>query len=270
VTTEYALVSALIVLACLGALASLQNQPGNQMTDLSWHMNGGHASTVHGEIQAILKKTYARLPADQQALLQSDFSTKLVTLGANGTTDLLATQLTLVAQALKEIGAITEAQSEDLLNLANQGHTIAQAERLIEDSVSGKTQSSTGMYTFQGKEYTLDQLAGQIGFGGVSMDEVANPLTSDKAEPVLANFQSLYTTAQRDGSLEIPEVKALVDQASSQILTTGELVEDVYTREQITDDYAAFKTRLASNATNASSGAICTAGRNTDTGQSCR
>ncbi|MBY0402441.1 MAG: hypothetical protein K2X66_00955 [Cyanobacteria bacterium] len=72
--------------------------------------------------------------------------------GANGTTDLLTNSLKELAQKLLDAGKIDASQAQDLITLANRGHTLGNLQGQVEEAVE-KAIASKGSFKDQLIEY---------------------------------------------------------------------------------------------------------------------
>jgi polyhydroxyalkanoate synthesis regulator phasin len=286
---EYTIVGFLTVAVCVGAMLGLGKQMGTLMSDLKDDMRNQTTIAQHARTQDYVKTShmvlhqsldtyFVGMSAEEKLLLQSDLSDKLQTLGANGTTELLAKQLAVLANALLDKGEITEEQNSTLLQLANKGHDMALAERLVEDFVEmageRKNDYRDITYEFQGKQYTPFKLAELVGYVGWYPNNIRDPFEEvSTAGPLLSDFQRLYQEADKNGSLNNPKVKDLVTVAAAQIVMTGELIEDNYSNYHNGvfnfQSREAFTKRVASHATGLHSTTICKVGRNMDGGTFC-
>lgn len=284
---EYTVVGFLMVAVCVGVLMSLGKQMNTLIGDLKTDMKEHKAIAAQVNAEGYIQKSsmglkesmntyFVGLNQEDEKLLQKNFSGKLQTLGANGTTELLAKQIALLAKSLYEKGEITEEQRQTLLELANKGHDMAHVEGLVEDFVelAGDRQKefSSKTYEFQGKQYTPMELVQMVGYVGSYSSDLLRETPGGGA--LLTDFQRLYQEADKNGSLSNPAMKSLVMAAAAQIVMTGELVENSYYHYEI--GYLKFKNKsdmmnqMASDATNLHSSHICTAGNNINGGTFCK
>lgn len=166
----------------------------------------------------------------------ANFTTRMTgtvaTLGANGTTFELSNQLKSMAGKMLESGEISEAEANKLYALANQGYRLAALEKLVEDA--SRSHSSTAAFlassiNFDGKTYTMPEVAGLIGFGTpteLRQDIVANSnymLETKDASPETLAFINLYHDAISSPNMQNSPAKGVVSQLSSEIsyLTDG-------------------------------------------------
>jgi Flp pilus assembly pilin Flp len=84
--------------------------------------------------------------------------TTIQTVGANGTTKLLTSDLHNIAMRMKAQGKLTEAEYTQITYLANQGHRLAQIEALIEEAAQQYGDASM----FSNKKVQLDGKSYQI------------------------------------------------------------------------------------------------------------
>lgn len=286
---EYALIGALAILACMGVLLSLGGSLNSLMLGLKQDMHSHREVTVQVKqprdfqsVPGIIAETSAPpqtggMAQEENPLIQRNLATKLQTLGANGTTELLANQIAELAKSLYEQGEITEAQRNTLLTLANKGHEMAQVERMLEDYVAmageNRQQFNNMKIEFQGKQYTPMELSKLIGINRVQPETIKDFFREARdTGSLLADFQSLYLEAEKNGSMQVPAIKSLVTSAASQIIITGELMEHSYYKyhDGTYDDVASMKERIVSKATNVNSWQICKSGNGLDDGTLCQ
>jgi polyhydroxyalkanoate synthesis regulator phasin len=285
---EYGVVAFLGVAACVSVLLALGGQINTLMADLKQDMSAHRDAAAHaeamvpGKLPAVEQEqpsapALTGLTPEETLMLQSNLSSKLQTLGANGTTELLAKQLEALAQSLLAKGEITEAQFRTLQQLANKGHDMAQVEGMLEDYVemaSGKqSQFSDMKLQFQGQSYTPLALSKLIGINRTQPETITDFFSDTSGTgTLLSDFQSLYLSAEQNGSLDNPEVKALVTAAASQIVITGELMEHSYYKfhDGTDSNVSAFTDRLLSKATQVRSWEICKSGNGNDDGTFCQ
>ncbi len=207
-------------------------------------------------------------------------STRLQTVGANGTTRLLALQIDSAAQQQRTAGKISAPQYDALMELANQGHRIGQIEGLLADAVSvaggDSSQFSRIQLVIDGNLYTVPELYNQIGFMGSRPESpvLKKPLMAKQTGNVESDrFLALYRGALASGALNDPVIKATIESASTQILQIGEVMEhylDKFNDGKQIADVKALNTVLAGVSTHMESGKICVAGDFQDNGVTCR
>lgn len=160
----------------------------------------------------------------------SDYTVRMAgtvaTLGANGTTFELSSQLKAIADKLRSSGEITDAEANKLVALANQGFRLAELEKKVEEASkrSGSTQGFLqSSIQFDGKSYTMPEVAGLIGFGtptDLTQDIKNNSnymLETSNASPETLAFITLYQDAISGANIQNSEAKGIVSQLSSEI-----------------------------------------------------
>src|SRR5690349_5996735 len=104
------------------------------------------------------------------------------------------------------------------MRLANKGHGMAEGEKLMENNVKSGGDPEGGAIAYQGKTYTAQDLRRLVGYETLGPGNIKNPFTPNSdGGTTLTQFQNLYQQVQASGLLSNPEVKAAVDNASSQI-----------------------------------------------------
>jgi hypothetical protein len=291
--SEYTIIGALLIVAALGGLSLLGSTISDQLSGILGHTEPTHTvqvgsvitlgNTVTGHLNntpdspgtaANHQTGGSTVPEDPN--LPQGLSNTIQTLGANGTTELLAQKLETLAKTLLADGQITQAQSDLLMQLANQGHSAAQIEGLVESYVNAGGPAKAGAtIQYDGQAYTPLDLTKLVGYQTYGPLNGPNPLTPSKdSGAVMAKFQTLYQQVQTSGLLSNPDVKAVVDNAASQIVMIGELVDNSYYEYQQnqlkTKQPDFFEQSLASTATNLKSADICSSGNFKDTLTMCQ
>jgi polyhydroxyalkanoate synthesis regulator phasin len=286
--SEYGLVGSLILLICIAGFltagSNLNAIFGALKQDMAAHREIAEsqaAITTAAALKATstsgatpLPRIMGDLSAEDMALLGQDLSNKLQTTGANGTTQLLATQLELLAKQMLEQGKISQAESDAILRLANQGHRFAHMEGLIEDAIRMSNgnmdtlrQSTVNM---DGQSYLIGDLAHQIGFGVRKPYHFSdsNILTDypEAAQPEMAKFRELYQEALSGSAMSDPAIRATIESAATQIAMVAESVEDnMWAAINMSNDYPIrnleeFNNKIASSSTQMNASKICRAG----------
>lgn len=179
------------------------------------------------------------------------------TVGANGTTETYAQNITDQAKQSLASGAITQAEYNVIVNLANKGHDIATIQGLLESAAANSSGNSANFanssLTFNGQSYTPAQLNAVLASNltdFTTLRSQASTLTG-----VLYD-QSLLTTVNSSGSAIINNTFATQQQNSS----AASYVQ--YQGAGLTD-------ATGSTSTNQQSATICTAGQHLDTSNHC-
>jgi hypothetical protein len=275
---EYSLIGLLIALGCMVGCLSFGKNFANAISGLKTEMSTRNQLAIEASKNAkMLSSTNPSsgssgtssklgLTSEEQTLLEQPLSDKLQTTGANGTTELLAKQLELLAAQLLADGKITEEQSDAILRLANQGHYMAHLESLIEQA------SGQSTVVMDGQTYSTWDLASRLGFMAIPPDgfATADVFSSDytgNQEVELAKFIALYKEVMASGAASDPLVSSTILNASVQIVNIGESMEDAIYRDSNGYD---LKNQLASRVTQMNSSRICTSGNFTDNGLLCK
>jgi hypothetical protein len=221
------------------------------------------------------------LSPEQQALLQMSLADKIQTTGANGATELLANQLAAAAQLLLQQGKIDQAQYNILMELANQGHRMAQIQSLLDSGLKAANGDvaafASTTYVLDGKTYTSGDLASLIGFTTYIPDSfyTGSPLDIAPTDPNVqqesGKLLSLYNQALTSGALSDPAALATVNSAVAQIADLGELTENTV-QTGIHTTGAVLTANTLSNldqSTHMTSAEICVAGDFQDNGVLC-
>jgi Flp pilus assembly pilin Flp len=295
---EYALISGVFLGVSVMALSGLGNSISGQWDSFTQSMA---RSASRARLAITNPALQSQRGADTTALAGGSNSTKgqwsnlatdsrqaimaVQTIGANGVTDELATMLTAQVAQLKESGTLTEAEANALLLLADRGHQLAAAQKMVEDSImQGKSS-----VTFEGRTYSIKDFADSVGFSSHGGVEMLTNLPPDQANSNFKPFAEQYQVVKQSGMLEKPEVQAEISALVYQIAFVTDTLRwtaldivDAGTVSSQTEE--SFKTELASHylenlgepsltleainasvITNQNSGKICKAG----SGSSC-
>lgn len=281
--SEYAVLAGVMVVGSIGVLLLFSGDLRAEIDKVKGDASN-HAQTASNVSLTIQSRAWygklGLLTEEDAKLLQTDLETRLQTIGANGTTLMLAQQIATVAQRLKDEGKISETQYAELMALANQGHKMAAIQEKLAvavDMAGGDFQKfSEVKFMVDGKEYTAPDLYNLIGFMGPTPQsaELKDPLLNgDTGEPDSNQLLTLYKAALASGALNDPEAKSTVDSAATQILQIGEGVENRLSEFyhgnslQNNDDLNLAASR---SATDMESAKICKAGDYVDDGVTCQ
>lgn len=186
----------------------------------------------------------------------TDLAKAIETLGADGTTDLLAANLEALVRQLREQGKISDADANQLLALANQGHRLAKIQSLIGDKVSASGDDVNLFLNtpieFDGKIYKngfeLSRImAMQSAVDNVDFDPTLEAYYKERftpfdtktlspgyfekygygGAPELNHFVKLFAQAdQMTAVMKNPEINALVGKLSDQIVAIADSASD--------------------------------------------
>lgn len=201
----------------------------------------------------------------------NDIAKSVYTAGANGTTTILANSIQMIADAQLASGAISPSQYNSLIALANKGHELANIQAAMESAAQSSRSFSSATMTVNGKKMSIEDLSLEIGFRNYDYNGIlpSNPL-SEPAYGEVQKFITLYQTVVKNGSLNDPTVKAIVTDASTQIMLITEAVNQ--TGYQLYNNYinsSAFLQNTASTLIHNNAATICTSGNGTDSGIQC-
>jgi len=288
---EYAVIALFLIFISLAGIqllsANLNTAMAKVRDDMKTHQQAAQSVLAADQAAAAAAASGASgmgagLTAAQAALLQQSLTDKVQTTGANGATELLANQLASAAALLLAQGTITPSQYDILMQLANQGHQIAQIQDLISNALTAaggdKTTLENMTLVYNGQTYTVSQLAGMIGVNGPRPDAFTTTsiLSLDPNDPSvesqLSTFISLYNKALATGALSDPTAFSTVTSAAQQIGNLGEVVEDSIYSVKINEtsaSTASIQAAQSSNITNMDSSSICTTGSFQDNGVLC-
>jgi polyhydroxyalkanoate synthesis regulator phasin len=202
------------------------------------------------------------------------------TAGVNGTTTLLANQLIAIEQDLAQNGELTPEQASLFSNLANQGHRMANIERLVEQAATMATDTESYRQvrlTLDGQQYAPDELHNMLGWKDAHMHafmltspEAAINMLPEKQSVELKTFLSMYSALAQSNALQNPQVKASVDQLVTQIAFLSDVTKNASAGLIRGDWSVPMKDLVVSESTDINSVGICQNGQQTDTRQSCQ
>jgi polyhydroxyalkanoate synthesis regulator phasin len=250
---------------------------------------GGAANGATGQQLTIM--TAKGNPITLQPELNQPLSETIATLGANGTTTLLADQLESIAKQLMKEGEITKEQADSLIKLANQGHYMADIAGAVEKAAQLKDYANNMDFfnqqiEFEGKRMTVYQLSSVMGYStpldayrydaktGIVYDKIPEDLLHPDypSNPAIASFLDIYHTLEANGALADPTIQTVVASLASKITITNELLTqsmgDLFMGYSTATDQVVEMT--AAKATHVNSAGICDVGSGTDSGVQCQ
>jgi Flp pilus assembly pilin Flp len=203
--TEYGLIGTLIALVAVGGIALL----GPRLSGLFAGMLGkkpAAVAVVHNPLPGPVGPSVPIAPDTSQGNVSlvlspgqsmslnmpTNLSKSVQTLGANGTTELLASNMTAMTQQMLTNGQITEAQANAVMQLANQAHHIANIEKQLEDVVAGFGMDSAAL---QSTPVTIDGKTYANAYEAALSIGVDDSVSSGVQGPELQQFWELYTKA---------------------------------------------------------------------------
>lgn len=299
--TEYTIIGASVVICSLGGLFLLGNSvskafegmlPGYSKPPTSALPVANGAPAKPGEIAvatppgkpitsstggALTGKGLSVTTADGTVIeipdYPKDVSKSIVTMGANGTTDVLASTIELTAVRLFATGEISQSQYNTLISLANQGHYLGKLAGALENAgmkTSGGDFNNV-LVTVDGAQMSVIDVAQLIGMRGTDYDLAppTNALSVD-AYPGLQKFNDLYQQAKQSGALSDPAINAIVSAAASNIANINVALD--YAGEKLASETikpGGITSQIASLVSHQNAGTICKSGNGQDTGISC-
>lgn len=219
-----------------------------------------------------------------------DIAKSVMTVGANGTTDMLASSLEAMAHQLLAAGEISESGSNALLKLANLAHRQAAIARVVEDAMSkggSNTQATLdSTVQFEGKNYKLADLAGLIATGPPQSDGSYH--YGSEISHFWKAYQDLWpagamtnSTAEGIVDVYVHEIANLTDSNRVVIYNMGTGyggTPDTFQQTQaeymqsigFENTAALLKNKTGATITHLDSASICTTGGNRDSGTQCQ
>ena len=207
----------------------------------------------------------------------TDLKTTIVTLGANGTTDVLADTILKLAEQQLAAGTISQDQYNSLAALSNQGHYLGELAGAIQTAAANSTDGTTFNNTtavIKGETVPIVSLNGMLGITGENYNDPSSmtldALHAKDANPPLQQFNDLYQQALTSGAMNDPVVRQVVEDAASkiaQINTSLDYLAGGVSTETVSATSST--TFLAGLMVHQNASTICTAGNGSDTGVSC-
>lgn len=214
--------------------------------------------------------TYISLPTYPTSTSQA-----IAVAGANGTTTIMANTLEALAKQLLDAGEISQTQYNGLIDLANQGHGIANLEKVLEDGAAKAASSKeykAMKLEYNGKLSSPSVLADALGYdtGGYEPGTVSDPFDTRSAYGPLKNFLKTYDNLNSNGALTDPAVQEVVSSLVGQIAFLSE-VSTCMAWQAASGEFtpAQFTSQTISEMTHVKSLGICEAGNGKDNGIQC-
>jgi hypothetical protein len=294
--TEYALPIVTILLVGIGGATLLQEALQNNLMQTyqdSGTVGQNGAMTLQRMGQpSYLERIGIRLPDGTMTYIDDvprNLGQSVETIGASGTTELLAAALHSLGMQLKEADEISNQEAQLIVQLAQQGHKIAELQRLVEQAMKASNgnleQLGNMRIPFDGQLYSTMELAYLIGgaaqatenpdFGSFFKQYQDTALQGEQdlyAGTVRHDFLQLLQQVQGSPLFENEAVGNLVNQLSTDINELAEVFAE-NTHYTFLGEYSAneFEKKVASQLTGTKSGQICqSTGQHTDTGSVCQ
>jgi hypothetical protein len=217
----------------------------------------------------------------------AETSRAIITVGANGATELLMGQLVVQIKQWQQEGKLTQTQANLLVRLANDGYQMAAVQKQLEQGIEQR-QSIISNNDAQG--YGASMLTTNFGYTSNRTAEDVRTLNPETAGSFMKPFAEAYQLALQSGAMSDPAVHRRVTDMAVQISvladTLGGLnsqldgtMPDIDTFHQILAD--GFKKGMTGiptqapiptdtrNLTNHNSGRICEAGSGRGNGTAC-
>jgi Flp pilus assembly pilin Flp len=193
-----------------------------------------------------------------------DLSKTILTVGANGTTEILLAQLNRLIQELVDKGEIYPEQASSLSVLANHGHEIAEREKFIENYLAQHKDASElplVPVVYNGETYPdIRDLAASLDIMATGKQKGAQLALSKELDKAIAS-----------GALKDPAIKALVELLVGNISSiadtvsnaTGSCADSRITPDEVID-------YMASKQSHHNSTRICDTGNGQDNSVYCK
>lgn len=278
---EYTLIGTLVLLVTVGAFIMAGNNLDTILQDLKGDMVAKIDSAKAFEASANTTNTNTTATSTTGATVYTGLDSLMpmsqfvATSGANGSTTLLANAIEITAEQALTTGQLTEGQYRTLIDLANEGHRIAEALRLIEEAFSYAAINGGNPYDakvyFEGQTTTAVNLANDLGFDGYTRSMPSDPLDpSLDADPFMQAFQDAYMAAKSSGALNDQAIDTQITKLAKQIAFTSTALDlALFDYDDDLINKAELVEGTASKLTDVDSVQICETGSGTDSGTQC-
>lgn len=287
---EYGLIALLVACGAVVALMTLGNTVNGMFSGMLSRkepqiIQAVDASGTMAPVPGIANPAAPDLASDPspcQAWDPAGLRNRVLTLGANGTTEYLASQMKAAIQNYVAEGKLSPEQASLLLELSNRGHEMARIEALVEQAYQvangDKETYKAAIIPYNGKNYSAGELIYMVALGGAyaNLPDPLNPPANVSQGPAMKAFVSLYHQAEASGALNDPEVARAIQGFASQIARIGEVADCTFYFDDSWPSPDAFKeepdavnTVMASKITDVNSVGICTTSGNRDSGTQC-
>jgi Flp pilus assembly pilin Flp len=221
---EYGLAAVLVLALCLIGFQTVGFGLGSVLKGLKAEMaDSSQAAEQQAALALANRSNPANNPGDRPADGESgatvpsaeEFGRLIATLGANGATELLADRLTRQIEQWLQDGTLASTEASSLVQLANAGHRLADAQKLLEQArKTGQTK-----IVYDGKTYSTYDFATALRYNssnGITLSDIfgSNP---DKANAVIKPFALAYQQALRSSAMANPAVRQAVSKLSTEI-----------------------------------------------------
>jgi hypothetical protein len=294
---EYGLIGATILGLCLLGLTQLGDSLKYQVDGFGHSLVRKPAISALPGVVAEQEKRFQEVGIDWKAMVakNKDFQATILVSGANGATNELLSELDRTIQRLLASGEISEAEARELIKLSNMGHTMAKAEKAMEDAMA----VGSPRVEYEGKTYMLANMRDLLGFDKPPQGD-SWEVEAGYANSLVGSFVQAYQNAKKAGAMSNPEINKTVSALSYKIVAVADSLS--WTTDSIITDkaqgasYAEIDSRLknlnqeiasnlqtnlsnippdslfynaASSSTHTNSAGICTIGSGQDTGTAC-
>lgn len=239
---EYTVIGGLVLVVSIFAISGFCGHLQEALAGLKSDMEGhARTATVAGVVQMAASRTQAQLAAQQaaqqtaqqtaagagvnvQLKATGSLTSSIMVSGANGTSELVLANLEAITKDLLAKGEIDQQTADILVKLANKGHQMAQAEKLLEDAMknsNGNAQAfNQATVTFNNQSYSTYELAGQLQL----VNDANGALVPNSTNSLMSQFQNL--SDQATGNIQDSQTQQLVGTLSNQIAVLADGTEN--------------------------------------------
>ncbi len=295
---EYSLIGILVLVVCVAGLEIFTGEMSQLWQKLWADMESRQGQAVAVTAPPSPPAPYPKSPGDSEGLpvvIENPGTTKFVTkkgtviilpdtvdkmedtirtLGANGTTTILANSLEALIKQLVASNELDRTQAQSLISLANKGHSIAKLQKLTEDTISNTRtideyreimESNPNVTLFDGNRYLH-----LLGHYDMNAEDPLQPGIG--AYGATGEFLNAYHAAVASGALNDPAVRAVVDTLArkiSNLSATSNFTFVALANRQILQSEVSSNIAKNIAKTHDKSAQICTTGNGQDSGTQC-
>lgn len=163
----------------------------------------------------------------KQAIDISQTSRAIMTVGANGATELLMGQLVVQIQQWQKEGKLTQTQANLLVRLANDGYQMAAIQKQLEEGIEQR-QSIISANDAQG--YGASMLTPNFGYSPNRTAEDVRTLNPEVAGSFMKPFADAYQLALTNGAMSDPVIHQKITDLAVQISVLADTLGGLNTK----------------------------------------
>lgn len=274
--TEYGLIAGTISLILLPSLFLL----GQKLSQYASEMVPDRKTTAIASISSVSPSVVSSGGGVQNSANTSyvkftpqKLGETVATMGANGTTELLADEIVESAKQQLAAGSITQAQYNKLIALAKEGFNLAGLQAAVETAATklkgGKDIKSIDVIV-NGQAMSIQDIWEKIGYTS-EPSSLPTDISQRTGAPreALQDFLDAYASAERSGALQDPAVKAYISSLSTQIVQINGAMDMLLWDSSSITTSDTLTSGMISKLTSNNSSQICQAGNGTVSNGDC-